>query len=137
MRRLGAFIMAVISLTIMFASAGLAVAVTTMDVRSLHVLTSSMRPTITPGDIVLVRVVPTHDLRRGMVILTNDRHGDPYLHRIVSVRGSTAAYLIRTRGDANSRADAWITRITKPATLVMFARIPLGWMGRPPLTRNR
>jgi signal peptidase len=68
------------------------------------VLTGSMRPGIQPGDVVVVRPVPTDELKVGDVIAyLPPAHTTPVLHRIVSIDPSGLA----TKGDANNVADPW------------------------------
>lgn len=75
----------------------------------LTILTGSMSPTIEPGDIVVVKPVPTSDLSIGSVITFQPESDDPDLvtHRVVSVsidsEGSIAS--LTTRGDANGADD--------------------------------
>lgn len=72
------------------------------------VLTSSMRPTLPPGTLVVVRPVDPAALGVGDVITYQLRSGDPEVvtHRIVQVDarldGTTG---FRTQGDANDSAD--------------------------------
>jgi signal peptidase len=68
------------------------------------VLTGSMRPGIQPGDVVVVRPVPTDELKVGDVIAyLPPAHTTPVLHRIVSIDSSGLV----TKGDANNVADPW------------------------------
>ena len=68
------------------------------------VLSGSMRPGVQPGDLAIVRPVPTDRLRAGEVIAyLPPGQSTPVLHRIISV---TPAGIV-TKGDANSAADPW------------------------------
>lgn len=73
----------------------------------LAVLSGSMRPTIPPGALVVVRPVDVDDLGIGDVITYQPRSGDPTLvtHRIVGVSRSAAGTTFTTQGDANASAD--------------------------------
>lgn len=68
------------------------------------VLTGSMRPGIQPGDLALLRPVPSQEIRDGDIIayLPPDR-SVPVMHRIVSLTPEG----IVTKGDANSVTDPW------------------------------
>lgn len=74
----------------------------------LTVLTGSMRPALSPGDVVVVRPVEATDVRVGDVITFQPRSGDPALvtHRVVGLQwGAGDAPTFVTRGDANDAAD--------------------------------
>ena len=79
---------------------------------SYVVLTGSMRPSLPPGTLVVVRRVPADEIRVGDVITYQLASGKPDVvtHRVVSQgldgRGQT---VLRTRGDANPVPDArWV-----------------------------
>jgi signal peptidase len=83
---------------------GTAVLVYVYHPRFDTVLTGSMRPEIQPGDVVMVRAVPTDELKAGDVIAyLPPAHTTPVLHRIVSIDSSGLV----TKGDANNVADPW------------------------------
>lgn len=83
---------------------GAAVLVYVFHPRFDTVLTGSMRPGIQPGDVVMVRAVPTDELKVGDVIAyLPPAHTTPVLHRIVSIDSSGLV----TKGDANNVADPW------------------------------
>lgn len=115
---------------LMCTAVALAVAVLTLQLHTVRVLSPSMEPTIAAGDVALVRALPTGELRVGMVVVARDLHGSLYLHRITSVRrmqGGTV--LLRTKGDANPVPDAWVASTDEAEVYVMFARLPLGPFG--------
>ncbi|MFF2620422.1 signal peptidase I [Oerskovia jenensis] len=74
----------------------------------LTVLSGSMEPVLSPGDVVVVRPVAADDLRIGDVVTFQPVSDDPSLvtHRVVGI-GSTggAAGSFTTRGDANGADD--------------------------------
>lgn len=75
------------------------------------VLTGSMRPTIEPGALVVVRPTPADELRAGDVITFQPRSGDPTVvtHRITGIYYDLAGrQRIATQGDANNTPDAWV-----------------------------
>lgn len=107
-----------------------ALAVLAFQVHAIRILSPSMEPAIAAGDLALVRSIPTDDLEVGMVVLTQDPHGSLYLHRIISMEQDPAGPVLHTAGDANPLPDAWESRITTTDVSVMFARLPLGWLGK-------
>lgn len=89
------------------------------------VLTNSMRPTYSSGDVVLTRSVPTRSLRAGMIaVLTPPGEATPFAHRITSVGGDPARPVLRTQGDANPTPDAWQVRVSAPETTVVLGSVP-------------
>lgn len=78
----------------------------------------SMKPTLQPGDLVLVKGVETAELRKGDVIALRvpksqqTRYGAPpaIVHRIVEIKKEGGERLFTTRGDNNSAADAFDVR---------------------------
>lgn len=78
------------------------------DAAPYVVLTGSMRPTMPPGTLVVVRHVVPADLRTGDVITFMPREDDPSVvtHRIVGAGFSvTGERVFRTQGDANDAVD--------------------------------
>jgi signal peptidase len=91
-------------MVIAVAVVGAAVLVYVFHPRFDTVLTGSMRPGIQPGDVVMVRPVPTNELKVGDVIAyLPPSHTTPVLHRIVSIDPSG----LLTKGDANNVEDPW------------------------------
>jgi signal peptidase I len=75
----------------------------------LTVLTGSMQPALSPGDLVVVRPMPADDIRVGDVITFQPVSDDPTLvtHRVVGVTlGSAGVAGFTTQGDDNNAADA-------------------------------
>ncbi|MFE5307523.1 signal peptidase I [Isoptericola sp. NPDC056573] len=100
---LGAVMVALLAL------AGAAVVVPkAMGATPLTVLTGSMEPALSPGDVVVVRPVDPADVQVGDVLTFQPVSGDPTLvtHRVVGITwgGDGAAGFI-TRGDANGADD--------------------------------
>jgi signal peptidase I len=76
--------------------------------------TGSMRPTLNPGDVAVLRSEDSAALRPGQIIAFHPP-GEPRLtvvHRVFSVRRVRGGVIIQTRGDANNTPDAWRARIT-------------------------
>jgi len=79
---------------------------------SLTVLTGSMRPGISPGDVVVTRgidVAAAADLRIGDVITFLPFPDDPTLvtHRIIGKSVGASGTWFITQGDNNNAPDAW------------------------------
>jgi signal peptidase len=75
-------------------------------------MTGSMRPTLPPGTLVVVRPTPPTQIGVGDVITYQLRSGDPTVvtHRVVRQGINTRHQtLLRTKGDANDTDDAgWV-----------------------------
>jgi signal peptidase I len=80
------------------------------------VLSGSMRPTFSPGDLIVVTPEPVTAVRTGQVITyaipVADRHVES--HRIVRIVHGGAAPVVVTKGDANPTADPWRARLHGP-----------------------
>lgn len=75
---------------------------------TLTVLTGSMQPGISPGDVVAVVPVDPDDLTAGDIVTFQPVSGDPTLitHRIIGIsQSSSGERSFVTRGDANSADD--------------------------------
>ncbi|GAB2470555.1 signal peptidase I [Xylanimonas ulmi] len=74
----------------------------------LAVLSGSMEPTYSPGDLVVSRPVSGDDVAPGDVITFQPTSGDPTLvtHRVVRVYDGDGGRRLVTRGDANTADDA-------------------------------
>lgn len=77
------------------------------------VLSGSMRPYFSPGDMVVVTPEPLADVRVGQVISYHIPVGDHHVqsHRIVQVVRDGEHPLVRTKGDANNARDPWTARL--------------------------
>lgn len=101
--------------------------------RPMTVLSGSMRPTFSPGDMVLLAPEATSSVRVGQVISyrvpTGARQVETHrVVRIVSGAGS-ANPVIQTRGDANNHLDPWTARLQGPTAWRQVAAVPkLGYL---------
>lgn len=97
------------------------------------VLSGSMEPTYSPGDLVVVRGTPAEDVRVGQV-LTYQRHSDdPTLvtHRVISREmSSQGGVQFITQGDANSAPDAEPVAGVQAAGTVWYTIPKLGWINQ-------
>jgi signal peptidase len=117
--------------TALVVAAGLMVLVAGIAVRmaDLHfqtVLSNSMQPTASAGDVAITQDVSIDALRVGDVIaFTPPNQTRPVLHRIASLRDG----VITTRGDANPVADPWRISLAGSTGYRLVAVVPLvGWL---------
>jgi signal peptidase len=91
------------------------------------VMTGSMEPRLTPGDVVVARPVTGDDVRMGKILLADDpdRPGHLRMHRYVD---DGPHRTLVTKGDANPQRDS--TPLQRPAVHgIAFLRVP--WVGVP------
>lgn len=77
--------------------------------RTVTVLSGSMRPTFSPGDVIVVTRESPTALRPGQVISFETPTLAPYVetHRVISVLQGGAEPIVVTKGDANNSLDPW------------------------------
>jgi signal peptidase len=77
--------------------------------RTVTVLSGSMRPTFSPGDMIVVSPEPMSSLRVGDVITYSiPTAGHPVeTHRVVSIQPTGGDPIVQTKGDANNTVDPW------------------------------
>lgn len=96
----------------------------------LTVLTTSMRPHLPPGTLLVVRPRPVDQIRIGDVVTYEPRPNDPTLvsHRVVGITTSTDGTRVFTvRGDANAEADPPVR--ARQVRAVLWYSVPwLGWV---------
>jgi len=104
--------------------------------RSLIVMSGSMAPTLQPGDVVVVKMIPAGQAKPGEIVSFRDatRAGELVTHRIIGKArvGPTVAFV--TRGDRNTGVEQWSTA-TDGTIGRLSLRIPavgrlLVWLGR-------
>jgi signal peptidase I len=99
--------------------------------RPATVLSDSMRPTFSHGDLVITTPEPLDHLRVGQVLSFRIPVGDHRVesHRIVEILASGLAPVVRTRGDASQAPDPWNAQLTGEKAWVVSAAVPkLGWL---------
>jgi signal peptidase I len=99
--------------------------------RPVTVLSGSMRPTFSPGDMVIVTREPVSSVRVGQVISYRVPTGVHQVetHRVVKTLQDGAHPLIQTQGDANNWPDPWTARLEGRTAWRMRAVIPhLGYV---------
>jgi signal peptidase len=96
------------------------------DLRFATVLSNSMQPTFSAGDVVVTQGVPISSVRVGDVItFVPPTEARPLIHRIASLNNG----VITTRGDANSVEDPWHLTLSGPSVGRLVAVLPfLGWL---------
>lgn len=78
----------------------------------------SMRPTYTPGDLIVIRGIAAEDVEKGDIISitvpeeVREDKGLPgvIVHRVVKIRGEAPDLTFITQGDNNPGIDAFVTR---------------------------
>jgi signal peptidase len=108
LRQLAGQVVGVVMLgAVLAAAAALIVVPKLADARPLTVLSGSMTPTFSPGDVVVVRPVDTDAIQVGDVITFQPESDNPDLtsHRVVSVVFTAEGKAYVTRGDANGADD--------------------------------
>ena len=75
------------------------------------ILTGSMEPALSPGDLIVVDSVAASQLRPGDIVSFRDDRGVPITHRVIEVRTRRNGDLaMTTRGDTNTASERWTTR---------------------------
>ena len=96
--------------------------------RTLTVLSASMKPTFSPGDIVVVRPEPIERLRVGQVISYAVPVGAHQVetHRVVEIlRGQgTTTPVVQTKGDNNTVVDPWTAQLNGSTVWRLEAVVP-------------
>jgi signal peptidase I len=110
--------------------------------RPVTVLSGSMEPTFSPGDVVLVTPEPVSEVRARQMISYRIPVGDHHVqtHRVIKVVRGGAHPVVKTKGDANAAADPWTAELHGPTAWRVRAVLPkLGWAVfwfRSPLVHN-
>lgn len=94
--------------------------------RPVTVLSGSMRPTFSPGDMVIVTPEPVRAVRVGQVISYQVPTGIHQVetHRIVKILQGGAHPVIQTQGDANNWPDPWTAKLEGSTAWRMRAVVP-------------
>src|SRR3954452_10927771 len=93
----------VVMVVAILAFAGLAIGPHVFGYRTMTMLTGSMAPGISPGDVVVTAPVAVSEVTKGMAITYHIPVEDHHLitHRVVSVeRGPDGTVTVQTKGDA-------------------------------------
>lgn len=105
---------------------GLAVVPHTGIYQTSTMLTGSMEPLLSPGDVLVLTPEPAADLEPGDVVAFNAPvEGRPVVtHRVVSVDRSGPRPVMTTKGDANAGRDAWQATIEGDTVWTVRGSIP-------------
>jgi signal peptidase len=99
--------------------------------RPVTVLSGSMRPAFSPGDMVVVTPEPVGAVRVGQVISYRIPVGDHHVqsHRVIGVSRRGGEISVRTKGDANEAPDPWTATLHGTTVWHVRAVLPkLGWI---------
>jgi signal peptidase I len=89
----------------------------------------SMRPTLNPGDVVVLTSEAPGQMAVGQIVAFHPP-GEPHLtvvHRVRAIRRSSRGIIFRTKGDANNAFDPWRARIAGDIVWRKSMKIP--WLG--------
>jgi signal peptidase len=99
--------------------------------RPVTVLSGSMTPTFSPGDMVIVTPEPLRNVRVGQIISYRIPIGDHHVqsHRVIKIVRAGPHPLVRTKGDANAAADPWTAQLHGTTAWRVRAVLPkVGWV---------
>jgi signal peptidase len=101
------------------------------------VLSPSMVPAFSPGDLIITRSEPATAMRVGQIVALPipGEAGQRYVHRIISITTKNGKPLVRTKGDANPLPEPYSLRVTSKDVPVVVASVPK--MGRLSLITKR
>jgi signal peptidase I len=97
----------------------------------------SMRPTLNPGDVVMLTSEPAADMAVGQIVAFHPP-GEPKLtviHRVRAIRDTRSGIIFRTKGDANNAADPWRAKIIGNTVWRKELKVP--WLGYPVVWSQR
>ena len=102
-----------------------ALATTFGGYHATRVLSNSMQPAFSAGDLVIVRDAPVADIQRGdVVVLPDPNSSSMFIHRLTTVERKAGHTTVTTRGDNNPAPDAWLLDVTSPTVPAYVAVIP-------------
>lgn len=99
--------------------------------RPVTVLSDSMVPMFSRGDLVISTTVPLSRLRVGHVVSFRIPVGDHRVesHRVIEIVSGGSEPMVLTKGDANEGPDPWNAQLTGDRTWVVTYTVPeLGWV---------
>lgn len=99
--------------------------------RTVVMRTGSMEPSISPGDVLVIRPERVSSLRRGQILtFAAPVAGKPvFSHRVTAVRRTATDTVVTTKGDANATADPWRARIDDKQAWHVVGAVPgVGWL---------
>jgi signal peptidase I len=110
--------------------ASFAVAALFFHVRLSPVLTGSMKPAYSPGDVIITQRVDVHSLRPGdIAVFVPPGESAAYAHRLTSVTEKNGSVVVTTKGDANQATDPWHAKLNGSSVPKVIGTLPA--VGRP------
>ena len=108
--------------------------------RSFSVMSGSMEPSISTGDLVVTTPIEPHEATSGDVVTFTDpeREGRLITHRVASSAPRGESYAFVTKGDANQSVERWSVPADGRLGRVSFRLPKLGYvlaLGRTPAAR--
>ncbi len=96
--------------------------------RPVTVLSGSMRPTFSPGDLIFVRPEPLRDVRVGQVISYQVPVGIHQVetHRVIRIVRGGPSPVVQTQGDANNWHDPWTAKLQGKTAWHLRLVVPYG-----------
>jgi len=110
-KRVGSWVMTVVMVALLAVASAAVFVPRLIGAQPLTVLSGSMEPAFSPGDLVIVRPFNVHNVAIGDIITFQPESGNPTLitHRVIEVTRDasdlTQVSRIVTQGDANNVAD--------------------------------
>lgn len=77
--------------------------------RGSVILSGSMEPALSAGDLVVVQTIPAAQMRVGDIVSFGTPAGVTLTHRVTGLRASADGLAVTTRGDANGVSERWTT----------------------------
>ena len=100
-------------------------ATTVGGIHITRVLSNSMQPTFSAGDLVIVRDTPLANVEKGdVVVLPDPNSSSLFIHRLDSVERAAGHTTVTTWGDNNPAPDAWLLDITSETVPAFVAAVP-------------
>jgi signal peptidase I len=139
-RRAGRAVGLISTLTLTCAILSVVVAAVAMAlglVRFTVVDSGSMRPTLNPGDVVMLKSERASEMAVGQIVAFHPP-GEPRLtviHRVRAIRDTRGGIVFRTKGDANNAVDPWRAKIIGDTVWRKDLKVP--WLGYPVVWSQR
>ena len=98
--------------------------------RSFSVMSGSMEPNISTGDLVITKAISPRDADTGDIVTFNDpeKQGRLLTHRVASSRPAADNYSFVTKGDANNTVERWSVPAEGTIGQVVFRLPKLGYV---------
>ena len=83
---------------------------TFLGYRAYNILSGSMEPELSIGDLVIVKAIPAEELQNGDIVTyyPTDNEGTTVTHRVVSTMLKDGQVVVETKGDAVDQSDPLI-----------------------------